>query len=160
MRTWSWSANSIEPCENAWMWRLAWLYTGGKGLSLSFPSGKGLMLWARINIISCLDIIINISDSLSKKLWQLFFLRSNKEMYYMKWPDPWEFLSINTVHIISLDVLIQYWKTFAHDQNIYFIRLVFLFKRHAFKRHWRPRKNITAKIRPKTVKLVYIFSLY
>ena len=31
MSIWSWSANSIEPCQTAWMCRLALLYTFGKG---------------------------------------------------------------------------------------------------------------------------------
>ena len=31
MRTCSWLANSTEPGQIAWMCRLAWLYTGGKG---------------------------------------------------------------------------------------------------------------------------------
>ena len=39
----SWSANSIQPGQTAQMWRLAWLYTGGKDLSLSVPAGYGLM---------------------------------------------------------------------------------------------------------------------
>ena len=39
MRTKSWSASSIKPGQTARMCRLARLYTGGKGLSLSFPAG-------------------------------------------------------------------------------------------------------------------------
>ena len=35
MKTGSWSANSIEPGQIAWMCRLAWLYTDDKCLSLS-----------------------------------------------------------------------------------------------------------------------------
>ena len=31
MRTWSWSADSIEPSQIARTCRLAWLYIGGKG---------------------------------------------------------------------------------------------------------------------------------
>ena len=31
MKTWRWSANSIEPGQTAQMCGLAWLYTGGKG---------------------------------------------------------------------------------------------------------------------------------
>ena len=31
MRSWSWSANSIEPGQTARMFRLAWIYTGRKG---------------------------------------------------------------------------------------------------------------------------------
>ena len=49
--TWSWSANSIEPGQTAWMCRLALLYTGGKGQSLSVLAGSGLnrliFLWQR-----------------------------------------------------------------------------------------------------------------
>ena len=30
MRTWSWTANSIEPDQTTQMCRLAWLYTGGR----------------------------------------------------------------------------------------------------------------------------------
>ena len=37
--TWSWSANSIEPGQTAQMYRLAWLYNGSNGLSLSVPAG-------------------------------------------------------------------------------------------------------------------------
>jgi hypothetical protein len=32
------SANRIEPGQTAWVCRLAWLYTGGKGLTLSVPA--------------------------------------------------------------------------------------------------------------------------
>jgi hypothetical protein len=32
------SANSIEPGQTARMCRLAWLYTGGKGLTFSVPA--------------------------------------------------------------------------------------------------------------------------
>ena len=39
MKTQSWSANSIEPGVTARMCRLAWLYTGGKGYSLSVLAG-------------------------------------------------------------------------------------------------------------------------
>ena len=42
MKTWrfqGWSANSIEPGQIAWVCRLAWVYTGGKGLLLSVPAG-------------------------------------------------------------------------------------------------------------------------
>ena len=31
MRSWSWSANSKESGQTAWMCRLAWLYTDDKG---------------------------------------------------------------------------------------------------------------------------------
>jgi hypothetical protein len=34
----SMSANSIEPDQTALMYRLAWLYMGGKGLTLSVPA--------------------------------------------------------------------------------------------------------------------------
>ena len=37
----SWSANSIEPGQTAWMCRLPWLYTDGKGESFSVPAGYG-----------------------------------------------------------------------------------------------------------------------
>ena len=39
MKTWNWSANSIEPGQTARMCSLAWLYTGGKGYSLSVLAG-------------------------------------------------------------------------------------------------------------------------
>ena len=39
----SWSANSIEPGQTARMSRLARLYTGGKGQSLSVSAGQGLI---------------------------------------------------------------------------------------------------------------------
>jgi hypothetical protein len=39
MKFLSWSANSIEPGKTASMCRLAWINTGGKGLSLLFPAG-------------------------------------------------------------------------------------------------------------------------
>jgi hypothetical protein len=32
------SANSIEPGQTARMFRLAWLYTGGKGVTLLVPA--------------------------------------------------------------------------------------------------------------------------
>ena len=39
MRSLSWSANSTEPGQTAQMFSLAWLYTGGKDLSLSVLAG-------------------------------------------------------------------------------------------------------------------------
>ena len=35
----TWSANSTEPGQSAWMCRLAWLFAGGKDLTLSVPAG-------------------------------------------------------------------------------------------------------------------------
>ena len=35
----SWSANSIEPGQTVQMFWLAWLYTSGKGWSLTVPAG-------------------------------------------------------------------------------------------------------------------------
>jgi hypothetical protein len=40
----TWATNCIEPCQATKMCRLAWLYTHGKGLSLSFPA-----CWELIN---------------------------------------------------------------------------------------------------------------
>ena len=47
MRTWSWSANSIEPDQTAQnlMCRLAWLYTGGKDLQQGKGFKKSLLLY-------------------------------------------------------------------------------------------------------------------
>ena len=42
---WSKSANSIEPGKTAWMYRLAWLYTGDKGLLHSFQATEGLRFY-------------------------------------------------------------------------------------------------------------------
>ena len=41
MKTWSWSANSLEPDQTAQKCRLAWLYTGGKAFWLSNPQQWG-----------------------------------------------------------------------------------------------------------------------
>ena len=40
MRTWSWSVNKLETGQTVQMWRLAWLYAGGK--SLLVQAGYGL----------------------------------------------------------------------------------------------------------------------
>ena len=45
MRTWSWTANSIEPCQTPQMCRVAWLYTGGKSWSLSY---SGVMVNTKV----------------------------------------------------------------------------------------------------------------
>ena len=42
MSSLSWAANSIEPGQTVQMCRLAWLYTGGKGLLLLLPEGYEL----------------------------------------------------------------------------------------------------------------------
>ena len=51
-KTWSWSANSVEPGQTVWMCRLTWLYTGGKGLSHLVPAGEGLQVKAQLTMLT------------------------------------------------------------------------------------------------------------
>ena len=53
LKTWSWSANSIEPGQTAKICRLAWLYTGGKLRLMTFGVGR-----IRVNHLTMLPLKI------------------------------------------------------------------------------------------------------
>jgi hypothetical protein len=47
MKIYSWSVNSIKLGQMAWAYVLAWLYTGGKGLSLLVSSKVRIKLCSK-----------------------------------------------------------------------------------------------------------------